>query len=78
MGNRADAQEWGTAIIRPIYNQGDKVECRNYRGLSLFNVTYKIFTNLLTRYIEPYVDEILGNYKCGLQKGRSTTDHNFV
>jgi len=53
-------QEWGTAIICPIYKQGDKLECRNYRGISLLNVTYKIFTNLLTRNIEPYVEEILG------------------
>jgi len=50
-------QEWGTAIICPIYKQGNKLERRNYRGISLLNVTYKIFTNLLTRYIEPYVEE---------------------
>jgi hypothetical protein len=53
------SQEWGTAIICSIYKQGDKLECRNYRGIALLNVTYKIFTNLLTRYIEPYVEEIL-------------------
>jgi sorting nexin-29 len=70
-------QEWGTAIICPIYKQGDKLQCRNYRGISLLNVTYKIFTNLLTRYIEPYVEEILGDYQCGFRKGRSTTDQIF-
>ena len=70
-------QEWGSAIICPIYKQGDKLECRNYRGISLLNVAYKIFTNLLTRYIEPYVDEILGDYQCGFRKGRSTIDQNF-
>jgi sorting nexin-29 len=70
-------QECGTAIICPIYKQGDKLECHNYRGISLLNVTYKIFTNLLTRYIEPYVEEILGDYQCGFRKGRSTTDQIF-
>jgi sorting nexin-29 len=70
-------QEWGTAIICPIYKQGDKLECRNYCGISLLNVTYKIFTNLLTRYIEPYVEEILGEYQFGFRKGRSTTDQIF-
>ena len=70
-------QEWDTTIICPIYTQGDKLECRNYRGISLLSVTYKIFTNLLTRYIQPYVEEILGDYQCGFRKGRSTTDQIF-
>jgi sorting nexin-29 len=72
-----NSQEWGTAIICLIYKQSDKLECRNYRGISLLNVTYKIFTNLLTRYIELYGEEILGDYQCGFRKGRSTTDQNF-
>ena len=67
-------QEWGKAIICSIYKQGDKLEGRNYCGISLLNVAYKIFANLLTRYIEPYVDEILGDYQCGFRKGRSTTN----
>ena len=70
-------QEWCTAIICPIYKEGDKLDCHNYHGISLLNVTYKIFTNLLTRYIEPYVNEMLGDYQWGLRKGRSTTDHIF-
>jgi hypothetical protein len=70
-------QEWSTAIIYLIYKQGDKLECHNYRGISLLNVTYKICTNLLTWYIEPYVEGILGDYQCGFRKGKSTTDQIF-
>jgi hypothetical protein len=47
------SQEWGTTIICPIYKQGDKLKFHNYHGISLLNIAYKIFTNLLTRYIEP-------------------------
>ena len=71
-------KEWGIAIRCLIYKQGDKLECHNYCGITLLNVTYKIFTNLLTRYTETYVDEILGEYQCGFQKGRSTTDQIFL
>ena len=60
-----------------VQNVGVKLVCRNYRGISLLNVTYKIFTNLMTRYTEPYIDDILENYQYGFQKGRSTTDQTF-
>jgi len=70
-------QEWRTAIISPIYKRGDKLDCHNYRAISLWNVSYKIFTNLLAKNIEPYVEEILGGYQGGFRKGRSTTDQIF-
>jgi sorting nexin-29 len=70
-------QEWSTVIICPIYKQSVKLECHNYRGISLLNVSYKIFTTLLTRWIEPYAEGIIGDYQCGFRKGRSTTDQIF-
>jgi len=68
-------QEWGTAIKCPIYKQGDKLECRSYRGISLLNVIYKIFTTLLTRYI---CWRNIRDYQCGFRKCRSITDQIFL
>jgi sorting nexin-29 len=61
----------------PLYKKGNKLECSNYRGISLLNVTYTILSNLLARYIELYVEEILGDYQCGFRKDRSTADQIF-
>ena len=40
-------------------------------------VTYKIFTNILSKRLKVYADEIFGEYQCGFRQGRSTTDHIF-
>jgi len=38
---------WNELIIVPIYKKGNKTDCNNYRGLSLFSTTYKILSNIL-------------------------------
>jgi hypothetical protein len=45
-------EEWRTAIICSIYKKGSKLECKNYIGISLLTVTYKIFTNVLSKYLK--------------------------
>jgi hypothetical protein len=54
------------------------IEVSNYRGISLLNVTYKIFTNILSKHLKVYTDEIIGEYQGGFRKGLSTTDHIFT
>jgi hypothetical protein len=57
----------------PIYKNGDKTDCSNYRGISLLLATYKILLSRLT----PYAEEITEDHQFGFLLDRSTTDHKF-
>lgn len=61
-----------------MYKKGDKIECENYKGISLLNLAYKICFKLLLNRINPYIEENLGEYQCGFRKGRPTIEQQIV
>jgi len=48
--------------IRPIYKNGDKLECSNYRAITLLNVTYKVLSGILYNRLTVHAEEILREY----------------
>jgi hypothetical protein len=54
------SEDCRTAIICPIHMKGSELICNNYRGISLLNAAYKIFTTILAKCIEPFAENILG------------------
>jgi hypothetical protein len=69
--------QWKESIIVPIHKKGDKTACSNYRGISLLSTSYKILSNILFSRLNTYVDEIIGDHKCGFRRNRSTTHQIF-
>ncbi|GFT14646.1 reverse transcriptase domain-containing protein [Trichonephila clavipes] len=66
--------EWEEGSACPIFKKEDQLECSNYRGITLLNMAYKIFSNLLFARLQPYTDKVIGNYRCGFRPQRSTID----
>jgi sorting nexin-29 len=58
-------EQWKESFIVPVYKKGDKMDCSNYSGISLLSTKYKIVSNILLSRLTPYVDEIIGDHRCG-------------
>jgi len=56
-------EEWKESIIVPIYKMGDKTDCSNYRGISLFPTRCKILSNILLSRLN--AKKIIGDHQCG-------------
>ena len=52
------------SIFVPIYKKGDKTDCSNYRGISLWQLCTIFYPTLLS-WLTPYAEEIIGDHQCG-------------
>lgn len=52
--------------------------CKNYRGISLLNSSYKILSTILRNRIKSYLHEIIGDYQAGFMTGKSTLDQIHI
>src|ERR1043165_7461975 len=70
--------DWGRAIIVPIYKKKDRMDCSNYRGISLLSIPGKVYTRILQQRLRRYVEEAMAEEQAGFRGGRSTIDQLFV
>jgi len=71
-------EEWTKGIISPIYKKGDRKEAKNYRGITLMDMAYKIYASILNRKMKKVAEERMEEGQFGFRTGRGTTDAIFT
>jgi hypothetical protein len=71
-------RSWTEGVLCPVYKKGDKLDCKNYRGICLLYVTYKVFAKILYDRLLPYANVAVQYYHAGFQSGKSTTEQLFA
>ena len=70
---------WCQSIIVPLYKSGSRNDPSNYRGISLLNVLYKIFSGIITHRLDTWADEynVISEAQAGFRAGYSVIDNIF-
>jgi hypothetical protein len=61
-----------------VYKKSDKLDCKNYRGICLLNVTHKVFAKILYDRLLPHANTAVQQYQAGCQSSNPTTDQLFA
>ena len=50
-------EEWRTAIVIPIHKKGDRINPDDYRGVSLLNTGYKIYSKIIAKRLTAIAEQ---------------------
>lgn len=69
-------ESWNLSLLSSIYKSGDPVEPTNYRGISVCSCLGKLFTRLLQKRLDVFLESnnLLSPNQAGFRKGQRTTD----
>jgi hypothetical protein len=70
--------QWREGIICPTYKKGDRLDCKNYRPITLLNVAFKIFVIILNQSLVDIIETELSDYQSGFRPNRSKIDNIFM
>ena len=59
-------------------DSGSPLEIKNYRPISLLNISFKIITKALANRIAPFLEDIIHPDQAAVIKGRSIQSHNHM
>ena len=72
--------QWKVSSLTVIHKSGDINDCNNYIGISLSSSLSKLFTTLLQKRLQKFVDDnnLLNDYQAGFRPDHRTVDHIYT
>ena len=61
-----------------MYKKGDRLDCTNYRSITLLNVACKIFAIILNQRLVDILETELGDCQSGFRPNKSTIHNIFM
>ena len=73
-------EQWTESIIIPLYKKGNINDPKNYRGISLTDISSKIYGSIINNRLQTLVKQnnLTGEIQAGFKEGYSTVDHIFT
>ena len=71
---------WNQSYQVPLYKSGDKLECNNYRGISICSCLCKLFTSIMQTHLLHFLEnnKKISKHQAAFRPGHSTSDHIFT
>lgn len=71
-------EEWNKRLINPICKKDKQGETKNYRGVILINMAYKIYADILNERLRKKIEKKLEEGQFGFRERRETTDAIYI
>ena len=72
-------EDWMSAVIVPLYKgKRERIDCKNYRGISLLSVDGKIYASILVNRVLKVAGGLIDNEQGSFSVGRGCVDQIFT
>ena len=70
--------DWEEGALVVLHKKEDRTICKNYRGICVLPIGYKILAHIIYKRLKVYCENITGDYQAGFRTNRSTSDQIFI
>ena len=71
-------EDWRKALVIPVHKKGSKMQCTNYRGISLLSIPGKVYARILDYKVRDITEAKVLEEQGAFRKKRSCMDQMFT